>query len=241
MLRAGMRLVARWSIALRSSALSAAASGRSEMTTGVANRASSMFMAASSTPLYIGRADGVERPARPRPKSSASVLPSRSRSMPAQAIMAPLSVQSFTGGATRRAPCSAASVLQAAAQIEVGRDAARHDQRRRRRRSRSALAQRSARTSPTVRWNEAQRSAIGAVCRRIELLDGLAHRRLEAGEGEVAARLAPHRPRQGEALRIAAAWPPARPPARRESPGPEASRSCRSIRRPHRRWSCRAA
>src|ERR1700730_9086072 len=45
----------------------------------------------------------------PGRKSSASVRPSRSRSMPAQAIMAPLSVQSFIGGATRRAPYRAAT------------------------------------------------------------------------------------------------------------------------------------
>src|SRR5207302_10754607 len=36
-------------------------------------------------------------------KSNASTLPRRSSSMPAQAIMAPLSVQNCTGGATRRA------------------------------------------------------------------------------------------------------------------------------------------
>ena len=136
-------------------------------------------------------------------KSSASVRPSRSRSMPAQAIMAPLSVQSFTGGATRRAPCRRGNLFEAAAQIEVGRDAARDDERGRwRRRERVGAS-----VGQDIAHGALERGAeIGdrALVVGIELLDGLAHRRLEAGEGEVAAGLAPHRPRQGEALRIAA-------------------------------------
>ncbi len=56
--------------------------------------------------------------------SRRSIIPSRSRSIPAQAIIAPLSVQSFGGGATRGKPASAQNCVSASRSGYVGRDAA---------------------------------------------------------------------------------------------------------------------
>ena len=67
----------------------------------------------------------------------------------------------------------------------------------------------------------------------------LAHRRLEAGEGEIAVLAALERAREIEAPRIAARAPAPRPAGRRDSRGPEASPSCRRPRPAHRRWWCR--
>ena len=53
------------------------------------------------SPLYPGGCDRAASAAAARSRARRS-MPSRSRSMPAQAIMAPLSVQSLIGGATRR-------------------------------------------------------------------------------------------------------------------------------------------
>jgi hypothetical protein len=66
------------------------------------------------------------------------------------------------------------------------------------------LAVRSASTSATASWNAAARSARPALRQR-RGLDDLAHRRLEAGEGEVATGPPEHRPRQAKGARIAVA------------------------------------
>ena len=92
--------------------------------------------------------------------------------------------------------------LEAAAQIDVGRDATGHDQR--------GGGRQSQRIGATVGEDIAHRALEGraeigdglAIPRR-QFLTRLAHGRLESGEREVAARLAPHRPRQRETLRIA--------------------------------------
>ena len=50
--------------------------------------------------------------------------PRRSRSIPAQAIIAPLSVQSFGGGATSGRPASRAKARQRLRERRIGGDAA---------------------------------------------------------------------------------------------------------------------
>ena len=61
--------------------------------------------------------------------SSASARPSRSRSIPAQAIIAPLSVQSFCGGATIGRPTSAQNRASAPRIAALAADAAGDDDR----------------------------------------------------------------------------------------------------------------
>ena len=92
--------------------------------------------------------------------------------------------------------------------------------RRRRRRKRRALARprpgisrwpapmRSRSVSATAAWNEAQMSAHVLVGQRLERGCRLPHRGLQAGKGEIQPCLALHRPRKGEALRVAALPPP---------------------------------
>jgi len=74
----------------------------------------------------------VEQPARPRGCVQGVGQPDRSRSAPAQAIIAPLSVQSAGGGMIKVVCAFAANILQRAADRLVGGDAAGGDQRARR-------------------------------------------------------------------------------------------------------------
>ena len=96
--------------------------------------------------------------------SSPSIIPSRSRSTPAHAIIAPLSVQSFCGGATSGRPAStqkrvSASRSAALAATPPATTTARGEAPMRRRNSFSPMRMRSSTTSTTAAWNEAQRSA----------------------------------------------------------------------------------
>ena len=90
--------------------------------------------------------------------SSPSISPSRSRSIPAQAIIAPLSVQSFGGGATNGRPASAQKRVSASRIARVGA-------RRRRRQPPRGAPRRSAGETVSGRAHA--------------ILDHVDHRRLE--------------------------------------------------------------
>ena len=149
----------RCSITLRSSALSAAASGTSEMTTGVENSGTiseSVLMA----PLYTRTGDGgVERPARPRLEIE-RVGPAQPQPLDA----GPGDHGAVVGAELYRRRDQTGAML-GGEPLPGGRADRGWPRRRPPRTSvgdgatRSALAHRSAKTSPTVRWNEAQRSA----------------------------------------------------------------------------------
>ena len=140
--------------------------------------------------------------------------PRRRRSMPAQAIIAALSVHSRSGGATSRQP-------RLPPEPQAGR-AGRRWRRRRRRRPASAGSRagrgrrpahcgcdRPAHRRPppgTRRRGRRWRRAVRRRCR--QPLGRVPHRRLQPREGEVTARPAQHRPRQGEAAGIARACRP---------------------------------
>ena len=140
----------------------------------------------------------------------------------------------------------AQSVGEARADRCVGRDAAGDDERgRRARRSRRRRRRGAARCGPRPRRRRppgttAQRSATSCSLSGATRFRLQPQRRLQAGEGEVAARRALQRARQREAARIAAPAPRARRSARRDRAGRGASRSCRRPRRARRRSSCRA-
>ena len=180
-------------------------------------------------------------------RSGSVARPAASRSAPAQAIIAALSVQSAGGGATKGMPRLAAERLQPRA------DRLRWPPRRRRRPARSARRPtaaektasaarvRSSTTSAAAAWNEAQRSATSLSRERRGglRLDGAAPSSGPEKEKSQPGR-ALQRPRQREAVRVARHAPPARHSGRRDREGRAASRSCRKPRRARRRWSCRA-
>ncbi len=143
-------------------------------------------------------------------KSSGSARPRRSRSIPAQATITALSVQSRAGGATSAKPFRAAAAPSA---VRIAALAATPPATTKTRPSGCraanvaiACAARSASTSATAAWNEAARIRRDRVRQRAVRLarDRLRHRRLQSGEAEVAAFPAEHRPWQGESGRIAA-------------------------------------
>ncbi len=205
-------------------------------------------------PLAAGaehrRGGGVERPARAGGAASRpSGAPVAMRSAAAQAIIAPLSVQSAERrGEEAEAPASAAAAASA------GADRARWPRRRRRRRApgrrRPAAAEGgagarrvfSASVSATAAWKPAQRSARSArvrpPCACRQPVAGAADRGLQAGEGEVAAVAVEERPREGEAGGVAVPRPRPRRRGRRAGRGRGASPPCRRPRRGRRRW-CR--
>ena len=250
MLRAGMALAGarRWPCA--SSALSAAASGSSEITTGVEN---SGTISDGHAPVYTRTAADASSGQRGRGLKSSAVGPAQPQPLDA----GPGDHGAVVGAELYRRRDQARAVPAATSRAGC---ADRGWPRRRRPRPASAIGASAQRVGAAVGQDvadgalEARRRDRRRAARSswVELLDGLAHRRLEAGEGEVAARLAPHRPRQGEALRdrrpcaaCSTAGPPGKPrprslavlskhsptassmvvPSRVKSPGPRTVRS----------------
>ena len=135
--------------------------------------------------------------------------PSRRRSIPAQATITALSVHSRTGGAAARTP-------RRPPPAATPRAPPRSPPRRRPppaaappvapRIIAMACAARSASTSATARWKLAAMSAATAPgnAPAAQPRHHLRHRRLQAGEAEIAPRPPQHRPRQSVARRIAA-------------------------------------
>ena len=172
--------------------------------------------------------------------SSGSVRPSASRSAPAQAIMAPLSVHSAGGGATRRHRSSKSDAMQGVADRLIGRDAAGANQRGRRaeplaEHPQAVRAAGRVTTSTTACWNEAQRSATswslsGAI------FSASSRSAVLSPDSEKSASCRPAIGRgSAKPLAVAARRLAARPAARRDSRGRGASRSCRRPRRWRRR------
>ena len=178
--------------------------------------------------------------------SSGSVRPSASRSAPAQAIMAPLSVQSSGGGATSSMPAS----MREPAAAPCGSPGWRR--RRRRRPARSACrigcgtcaSRQRSRSEHGVDHRLLERGAqVGDVvfAERRDLFGFEPHGGLKPGQREIRLRPAVHRPRQRETLRDRRAPQASRPAGRPDSRGRAASRSCRKPRRWRRPSWCRAA
>src|SRR5215207_4046989 len=196
-------LLWRSAMTLARSALSAAASGRSEITTGVEN---SGTISEVMAPVYTRNLEScwsrcVERPARPRLEVERVSL-----AQPQPLDAGPGDHGAVVGAEFHRRgdkvrTVLAGDVFKAAAQIKIGRNAAGHDQGGRWRSAQCVGATIGQHVADGALEGGAEIGARALVV-RIELFDGQAHSGLEAGEGEVAAGLAPHRPRQGEALRI---------------------------------------
>ena len=147
------------------------------------------------------------RAASARPSGSATAM----RSAAAQAIIAPLSVQSASGGATKRAPCSGRDGF------EAGADRARSPRPRRRRRA-PARGDAEGAERPAGLLGErlrhrrleagAEVGAVGAgqpALRRDQPVARPAHRGLEPGERQVAAFAVEKRARKAEAAGVARA------------------------------------
>ena len=191
-----------------------------------------------------GRAASAAGPAR----RARRARPSASRSAPAQAIIAPLSVQSASGGATRRKPRAASSVSSPAlsallaatppATTSVGVAISGNSARKRS----SAWPMRSRdhrrHRAPGRRRRDRRHRRSD---KRRDRLGRMAQRRLQAGEGKIGAGPAEHRARQREAVGIARAPRRVRPPGRPDRAGRAASPSCRRPRRARRRSSCPSA
>ena len=134
------------------------------------------------------------------------------RSAAAQAIIAPLSVQSASGGASEAEPLRRGGRGERARGSRAFAATPPADRQHRRRagmaaRGRPRQARRvfSASVSATAAWKPAQRSARSArvrpPCASHQPVARAPHRGLEAGEGQVAAVAVEERPRQGEARR----------------------------------------
>ena len=158
----------------------------------------------------------------------------RSRSAPAQAIIAALSVHSHAGRHAEAAALLLAPGRPSAVRIAGWRRPRRRRPAPARRCLRSARAVRSTRQSTTACWKLAAMSSRPVLARG----DRALHRALEAGEGEM--RLGASRPAAAAAAR------PWDRPARascldRRAAGIIAGRAawppCRTLRRRHRRWS----
>ena len=188
---------------------------------------------------------GIERPARPqrrhrdRRRGRDAAAP-----IPAQAIIAPLSVHNAGGGATKSSPAERRAPARRCAQPGVGGDPAGATRLLPsgmvRRNQAIALAVRSDSASQIASSTDAARSAIGRAVRA-----GRARQR--CGAPPSSARKTRNRSpvaRRAAAARKSAAGrppaPPARSPGRRDNRDRAAWRSCRRLRRPHRRASCRA-
>ena len=198
-------------------------------------------------PLPCTGALFVERPARARGLHPfASLRPSASRSAPAQAIIAPLSVQSSGGGSISVVPACAATCSSACAHRAVGGDAAGGDQRRRRAelvaeqaRGRCAAGRPSTPAPPPEsRRRDRSRPARSsgrsrsASCRTAVF---------KPDSEKFALASAEHRPRKREARRIAVGRGALHLRSAGISAGRAVLRPCRTPRRSRRRRWCRAA
>ena len=208
-------------------------------------------------PCGRGRGSGWRAP-RPRPAASAAAPPrpgrrpgpAASRSAPASAIIAALSVQYFSGGAAKRKAVGLGRCLQPTAH------GARWPRRRRRRRSDAALllrtsahaaahaaqhraASRARNGRPVAaRWRSARRRRDRGARRRSSAPSASRAAAVFRPENEKSQPSpAQQRARQREALRSRRPPPAAPAPGRRDRAGPAPWRSCRRPRRPHRRWS----
>ena len=171
--------------------------------------------------------------------SRPSTRPSRSRSMPAQAIIAPLSVHNAGGGATKRSPASSARAARRSSQPLVGGNAAADDQA-------CFPADIGGGTSDRIRGPIDQRIADRELDRgrEIRLVAGIeaADRRSDLAYCRLQARRTRNRnpacPSSAAAGRNGTGPRPARPlrwRARRDSRARSALPSCRRLRRRHRR------
>ncbi len=189
---------------------------------------------------------------RPRPAasvgrataSSPSTRPAASRSAPASAIIAALSVQYSSSGAANEKPLAAAAPSRRVRTARLAATPPGHDE--------------AAMLRSVLRSIELHRvlGAVGELARDRGLhrggeiapvglgLDCLGEARgggLQPGEGEVAALAAHERPRQYEALRSRRPAPAAPAPVRPGRAGRAPWRSCRTPRRPRRPSSSPAA